>query len=37
MSAVEAAHKVGASIIADGGIKYSGDLAKALPPARARR
>ncbi len=30
MSAVEAAHKRGASIIADGGIKYSGDLAKAL-------
>jgi IMP dehydrogenase len=30
MSAVEAAHRAGASIIADGGIKYSGDLAKAL-------
>jgi len=30
MSAVEAAQKAGASIIADGGIKYSGDLAKAL-------
>ncbi|TGZ37337.1 IMP dehydrogenase, partial [bacterium M00.F.Ca.ET.162.01.1.1] len=30
MSAVETAHKSGASVIADGGIKYSGDLAKAL-------
>ena len=30
MSAVEAAQKAGASIIADGGIKFSGDLAKAL-------
>ncbi|TWG89545.1 IMP dehydrogenase [Mesorhizobium sp. J18] len=30
MAAVEAAHASGASIIADGGIKYSGDLAKAL-------
>ncbi|MEW6630301.1 MAG: IMP dehydrogenase [Pseudomonadota bacterium] len=30
MSAVETAHKAGVSVIADGGIKYSGDLAKAL-------
>ncbi|WP_163266407.1 IMP dehydrogenase [Chelativorans alearense] len=30
MAAVEAAHKAGASVIADGGIKYSGDLAKAI-------
>lgn len=30
MSAVETAEKAGVSIIADGGIKYSGDLAKAL-------
>lgn len=30
MSAVETADKAGVSIIADGGIKYSGDLAKAL-------
>src|SRR6185436_19959843 len=30
MSAVEAAEKAGVSVIADGGIKYSGDLAKAL-------
>ncbi|WEX09126.1 IMP dehydrogenase [Chelativorans sp. AA-79] len=30
MSAVEAAQKAGVSVIADGGIKYSGDLAKAL-------
>ncbi len=30
MSAVEAAQKAGVSIIADGGIKFSGDLAKAL-------
>jgi IMP dehydrogenase len=30
MSAVETAYKSGASVIADGGIKYSGDLAKAL-------
>jgi IMP dehydrogenase len=30
MSAVEAAEKAGVSIIADGGIKFSGDLAKAL-------
>ena len=30
MSAVETAQKAGASIIADGGIKFSGDLAKAL-------
>ncbi|MDH6229686.1 IMP dehydrogenase [Mesorhizobium soli] len=30
MSAVETAQKAGVSIIADGGIKFSGDLAKAL-------
>ncbi|MGE0501640.1 MAG: IMP dehydrogenase [Rhizobiaceae bacterium] len=30
MSAVEAADAAGVSVIADGGIKYSGDLAKAL-------
>ncbi len=30
MEAVEAAHKSGIPIIADGGIKYSGDMAKAL-------
>lgn len=30
MAAAEAAHKQGISVIADGGIKYSGDLAKAL-------
>ncbi|WP_265520001.1 IMP dehydrogenase [Nitratireductor luteus] len=30
MAAAEAAHKEGISVIADGGIKYSGDLAKAL-------
>lgn len=30
MSAVETAQKAGVSVIADGGIKYSGDLAKAL-------
>ena len=30
MGAVEVAHKAGITIIADGGIKYSGDLAKAL-------
>jgi IMP dehydrogenase len=30
MSAVEAAEKAGISVIADGGLKYSGDLAKAL-------
>ncbi len=30
MDAVEAAHKAGAHVIADGGIKYSGDLAKAI-------
>ncbi|MGB7287536.1 MAG: IMP dehydrogenase [Salaquimonas sp.] len=30
MSAVEAAHKADIPVIADGGIKYSGDLAKAI-------
>ncbi len=30
MSAVETAQKAGATVVADGGIKYSGDLAKAL-------
>jgi len=30
MAAVETAHKAGISVIADGGIKFSGDLAKAL-------
>jgi IMP dehydrogenase len=30
MSAVETAQKAGVTVIADGGIKYSGDLAKAL-------
>jgi IMP dehydrogenase len=30
MAAVDAAHSKGVSVIADGGIKYSGDLAKAL-------
>ena len=30
MSAVEAAEKAGVSVVADGGIKFSGDLAKAL-------
>lgn len=30
MDAVEAAHAAGAPVIADGGIKFSGDLAKAL-------
>jgi IMP dehydrogenase len=30
MSAVETAQKSGATVVADGGIKYSGDLAKAL-------
>ena len=30
MNAVEAAHKAGIPVIADGGIKYSGDFAKAI-------
>lgn len=30
LDAVEVAHKLGVSIVADGGIKYSGDLAKAI-------
>lgn len=30
LSAIEAAEKTGTSVIADGGVKYSGDLAKAL-------
>ncbi|HSM96748.1 MAG TPA: IMP dehydrogenase, partial [Rhizomicrobium sp.] len=30
MDAVEAAHKAGVPVVADGGIKYSGDLAKAI-------
>ncbi len=30
MNAVEAAHKLGIPVIADGGIKYSGDFAKAI-------
>ena len=33
MDSVEAAKKQSIPVIADGGIKYSGDLAKALPPA----
>ncbi|MEO3386202.1 IMP dehydrogenase [Mesorhizobium sp. CAU 1741] len=35
MSAVEAADKAGVGIIADGGIKFSGDLAKALAAGAA--